>query len=277
VAFAIISVLGILAGSKRAGMVWYVAEPFPSFGSPNEAATAMVLIIALLLVRQTLRHQVTNLVGIGLALVMIVLTASRGGLMALLAFGVLTLPRLRWTWIVGGMILVAMVLPFVPQSYWVRLGRTAVQQRGTFETFTTMIRVLSWKTAWTVFLHHPILGVGYLGFGSMSSAYNPFRIVLGPAENYFLEIAAGMGIVGLIALGFVITRLLQLGRAVERVATPGSLGHSLARFHVPLILSLLVPCLSADNLVGMVGIGQIAMWCAMLVCAGHSGVRHRPT
>lgn len=272
--FVVVNMLAVLgAGAKRAGVVWYVAEPFPSIASPNEAATAMIFVIVVLLVRQSLRYQVRNLLGIGVALAMIVLTASRSGLLALLAFGLVALPRLRWTWFVGAVALLLAVVPFVPSEYWSRLARTLLLERGSFESFTALVRFQSWQSAWSAFLDHPILGIGYLSLASVSSRYNDLQLVLVTAENYYLEIAAGMGIVGLVALAFVLVRLFRLGHTVAAEAAPGTLGHAFARFHVPLLIALLVACLTGDNLVGMVGLGQVALWCAMLVRAGHLSVR----
>ena len=106
----------------------------------------------------------------------------------------------------------------------------------------------------------------------MSTAYNDLRVRIG-AESYMLEIAADLGIVGLIAFGHVIARVIQLGRAVRRVAPPHSLGHRMAILNEPMLIAILVANLTGSNLIGMVGIGQIALWSVMMARAGHEAVK----
>jgi O-antigen ligase len=120
-----------------------------------------------------------------------------------------------------------------------------------------------------VFLHNPLLGVGYVAFSTVSGDYGELRLIGAPAENYLLETASGMGVPGVIALLVVLVRLFQLGAAVRREAPVGSLGHAIARYHTPLVIGLLVVSLTGDNFCSMVALGQLALWCAMLVRAGH--------
>ena len=51
----------------------------------------------------------------------------------------------------------------------------------------------------------------------------------------------------------------------------------LARFNTPLLIGLLVVNVTGDNFIGMVGLGQLALWSAMLVRAGHLALDARPT
>jgi O-antigen ligase len=136
-----------------------------------------------------------------------------------------------------------------------------------------MIRFYSWQAAWHVFLDHPILGVGYACFRFVSQAYHGLPFVIGTAESLFLEVAAGMGVVGLVALGIAIRRMFQLGKVIRRVTPANTFGHQLARYHAPFMISLLVANLTGDNWTGLVGLGQLAIWFALLVRAGHIAVR----
>ena len=261
----------VVADVKRAGLSWYVNYPPWPISDPNECAAGMLLVIVILIARQAVRPQGRNLVLACGALVLLVLTFSRSGLLALIAVAAMLLPRARWRWILAGGLIVAAVLPLVPSTYWERLAHTVVMQRGTFDTFSSLIRFLTWKTALTVFLHHPVLGVGYLGLENVSYAYNDMRVKVG-AESYFLEIAADVGILGLTAMGFVIARLFQLGRTIRRVTPPGSLGHEMATLHTPLVIGLLIASLTGSNFVGMVGLGQLALWCVLMIRAGHEAL-----
>jgi len=275
--FAIVNVVGKVAGGvKRMGLGWYVNQPEWPIDYPSDGALAMLLLIVLLLVRQRLRHQRRNLVMIAVALAMIVLTFSRSGLIALLTFTLLCLPRARVTWVIGGAVALAALLPLVPAGWWERMARTVTHEKGSYETYTTLIRVFAWKTAIPMFLDHPVFGVGFMGFSPLSSAYNDLRIVLHPVENYYLEMATSLGLIGLAGLTLVVVRLFQLGRAVGRHAAPGTVAHALARYHAPLIIALLVANLAGDIFIGMVALGQLGLWCALLIRAGHAAVAPGP-
>lgn len=253
----------------RAGMTWYLNPTDQPIGGPNEAASTILVLIALLLVRQSMANRVRNLLLLGVSLGMLVATASRSGVLAFGAFTAMVMPRARARWIVLAVIAFAAAIPFIPQDYWTRLGRTLVLERGTFEAYTSLIRVYCWKTAFAVFLDNPLLGVGYVGFSTVSGAYGELRLMGNPAENYFLETASGMGVPGLIALGVVIVRLFQLGSCVRRHAPPGTLAHVMGRYHAPMLIGQLIVNLTGANLVAMVVLGQMSLWMAMMVRSTH--------
>ena len=262
----------LLLGVKRAGMTWFVNQPDWPIADPNEGAAAMLIIVALLVVLRKTRPHWGQLILTCAAFVMLVMTSSRSGLLAFIVFGALLLPRARWGPVLATGILLALALPLVPHDYWERMRHTLLMQRGTSDTFSSMIRFIAWGTAANAFVHNPLLGVGYLGLLSVSSAYNDLGLRT-VAESYALEIAADLGIPGLIALGVVITRLFQLGHAVRRVAPPGSIGHQMATLIAPLLIGILVANLTASSLVGMVGVAQLALWSVMMTRAGHEALK----
>lgn len=273
--FALLAVnvpVKLLTDVKRAGMTFFVTLPKVPVADPNEGAAAMLIVVALVILLRAAQPHWSQMLFAGAALVMLVMTYSRSGLLAFLTFGALVLPRARLkpVLVVGAVLVLA--LPFVPQEYWRRLMHTLLMQKGTWDNYSSMIRLLSWATATNVFLHHPLFGVGYLGLKSVSTAYNDMRVQIG-AESYLLEIAADLGVVGLIAFGFVIARAVQLGRAIQRVTPEGTLGHRMASLNAPMLIAILVANLTGSNLIGMVGIGQIALWCVMLSRAGHEALR----
>jgi O-antigen ligase len=275
--FAIVNCIAIgFFGVKRAGMAWYFNQPEWPLDGPNEAGTAMLFMITLLLVRQTLTHRFRNLLMIAIAVAMLVLTMSRSGLLATLVFSVLVLPRARWRWVLLAGLLVAVAVPLVPTAYWTRIAKTLTLQRGTFEAYTSLVRFYSWKVAIAMFLDHPLLGVGYLGFTALSGGYGELRVVLGPAENYYLEIATSMGVPGVIALGVVIYRIFRLGAIVRRHAPDGTLAHAMAAYHAPLVLGLMVVNLTGSHMIGMTGLGQLALWLVLLVRSAHLGIDAEP-
>jgi hypothetical protein len=258
----------LTAGIARAGMAWIVNEPKWPMTSANEAAIALLVVAAILQARPAAWRGATHAVWIGIMLIMLVLTQSRSGL---LAWGVYGLFGVRWRLrsAVVMLIFIAIAVPMIPEVYWGRVTRTFSLSGGSFEAYSSLIRIYGWQAALRMFFDHPIFGVGYLGFRFLSAGYNDLGLVINTVENYYLEVAVGTGLLGLAALGFVLHALWNLAKPVLAAATPGTFGHELARRHRPLMLALLVANLTADNFVGMLGLAQVALWCALLIRAGH--------
>jgi O-antigen ligase len=252
----------------RAGMTWYLNSPGWPIDGPNEAGTALLMPFIALLALQGIRRSGWRLAFMGALIVLMVLTQSRSGLTAWLVFGAFMLPRVGKRTLVVSIVAVLLLVLLAPDYWRGRMVRSLLLQHGSSESYSILVRFYIWKAALAAFLSHPILGVGYFRFIGVSDQYNDLRITMAGAHNYFLETAAGMGIVGLAGLGLVVARLYQLGAAVRRAATPGSLGHRLAAYHGPLITALLAANLTGTNLTGMVGIAQVAVWCALLSRAG---------
>ena len=66
--------------------------------------------------------------------------------------------------------------------------------------------------------------------------------------------------------------LLLLWRVRFRLAPRGTLGYALSSLHVPFIVAMLVANLPGDILIGMMGLGQIALWSALIVRSGHHAI-----
>ena len=269
----VVNLIGVAAWDvKRAGMTLFLNNPDAPFSTPNEAGTATLVVAVVLIIRQIMRPDWKNLALGALMVVTTGLTQSRSGLLAWVTFGLLTLRWVRPSRLIAGAVTLGALLPLLPPSFWIRMARTLTVERGSFEFYSFFQRVVGWVTAWRVFQDHPWTGVGYLGFRFVSHRYNDLRIVFVTVENYFYETLISMGVVGLVVLAVVLARLFLLGREVQRLAPPGTLAHHMARFHTPLVLALLVANMTGDNLTGMVGIAQLAMWTAVLVRSGHAAV-----
>jgi O-antigen ligase len=274
-ALALANIVAVAAWDvKRAGMTLYLNDPEEPIACPNECGTATLVVGVVLMIRHAMRPQWINLVLGALMIALLGLTQSRSGILAWATFGLFTLRWVRPSRLLAGALALAALLPLMPQSFWIRMMRTVAVQKGTFEAYSMFERIYGWRTAWGVVRDHPLTGIGYLGFRFVSHSYNKMQIVLGTVENYYYETLVSMGIVGLVVLAFVIVRLFQVGRAVERTAPPGTLAHHMARFHAPLMLGLLVANMTGDNFVGLVGLAQVAMWTAVMVRAGHDAVGH---
>ena len=269
VVFALVNCACAIAyGVPRAGIVWWVTEVSEAIGSPNEAAAALLVLWALVQARWAVRPSRWLALLMGLVLVMLPLTQSRSGMLAFATFLLLTVRHVRWRWVLGALLVLALALPLAPASFWVRMARSLSFQQGTPEVFSFLLRLYGYRTAWHVFLDHPVFGVGYLGLRFVSASYNQFHVTLG-AENFLFEILVDLGIVGLAVLGVAFARLYALGRVVREATAPKTLGHELARFHGPLLAGLFVANLTGATLIGMIGVGQMALWCALLIRAGH--------
>jgi hypothetical protein len=273
IAFVVVNCVSVFGfGAPRAGIVWWVNETREVVGSPNEAAVGLLMLWVLLSAMRAVRPRRRQVVFLALLALMVPLTQSRSGLLAFATYLLLTVRHVRWRWVVGSLALFLVVVWLVPSTYWDRLTRSVTLKPGSFELFTFLARIYGYQTAWRVFLDHPIFGVGYVGFRFVSNQYNNLRLVIGQAENGILEALVGLGLVGFVALIAAVRRLFTVGRIVREQTSPGTLGHELARRHAALLVALLVANLTGVTFIGMVGVGQLALWTALLVRAGHLAV-----
>ncbi len=261
---------------RRAGMTWFMNERGWSTADPNEAAIGLLLLWVVLLARQSHRARPWGWIMMALTLVFMMLTQSRSGLLAWIVFSVLAWRKLPRRFLVTGLLAVLVLAPFVATIWWERMLRTLSGDRGSFEVYTTFVRIYGWFAAGRMFVAHPLVGVGYLGFRHFSDRYNDLGLMLGTCENMYLEVATGMGLIGLIVFLRLIWRTMALGDVVAKHAPPDSWAAKMARLHKPYLLALAASNLTGDNWVGLVGIAQVAVWCALLVRAGQLSLDSRP-
>ncbi|MCC6348644.1 MAG: O-antigen ligase family protein [Candidatus Eisenbacteria bacterium] len=260
---------------RRAGMTWFVNEPGWSIGDPNEAGIGLLLVWVVLLAWQSRRATAWGWIMMALTLVFMFLTQSRSGLLAWFMFTLLTWRRMPRRFLVTAAVGILIVAPFVATIWWERMARTVSADRGSFEVYTSLVRVYGWFSAGRMFLSHPITGVGYLGFRHFSDRFNELGIMLGTCENMYLEVATGMGIIGIVVFARLFWRTLNLSDVVARHAPPDSFAAALARLHKPYFIALAISNLTGDNWVGLAGISQLALWCLLLVRAGQLSLRPR--
>jgi O-antigen ligase len=253
----------------RAGMTWILNYSEWPITSPNEAALGLLLVWAVLLAQPKRERGVFQWLYLAVAPIILALTQSRSGLIAWSIFVLLGTRWWRWQTLLGILAIVGLVLLFAPEAYWGRLSRTLAPKGGSFEAFSSIIRVYGWQAALRIIADNPIFGVGYLGFRFVSARYNDLGIVINTAENYYLEVAAGMGLIGLSVLGVALVALWRIGAAVRAATVPGSHGHELARRHGPMVLALLTANLTGDQFVGLTGLAQLSLWIVLVVRAGH--------
>lgn len=222
---------------------------YGTFDQPNPYAAYinMPLSIALALALLT-RDWITRLLaGITAVLLLLaeLLSQSRGGeiaLIAALAFilfigmhGVRVVMRVGIIAILGGIcaallgLLPSTLTDTIPQF----LGLTKISLSApSAQDYSTAERLAHWIAGLNMYFAHPLLGVG---IGNYPDAYAPYHVTifldpLGHAHNYYINIAAEMGTIGLIVyLLFVIALFVLGGRAIQSIS--GRYHQERARFH----------------------------------------------
>jgi hypothetical protein len=267
---AVVNVIGLaVLGSPRAGMTWNLLDPNYFISSPNEAGFAVTFLWVLVLA-MPFRNKLLTAAVLAISIVFLLATNSRSGLVSWLTFVTV------WGVIhrKGRLLLLplglALLFPFLPDAVTAKFTRTLMAQRGSFEIYSTLVRVYAWKTAIIGFQHNPIFGVGYLCFRYFSHMYNTLTLNLGTAENIVLEFAVDTGVIGLTALFWLGASIVRLVRAVARSTAPGSPEHELARLGMAFLVAELIANMTGNNLIGMVSAAQLAVFCAFLVTGARS-------
>jgi O-antigen ligase len=203
------------------------------FKNPNDLALNMVVTLPLALAFLLRRVPTTRkLLALGCACAMlgaIVASGSRSGTLGLVAMvGVLALQLLRRRpgLVAGGALAALLALPLLPSSYWTRVASITdetVDDSGSREARTTLA-----KEAWGAFLEDPLTGVGAGQFVN----YNPEERIQAWKEthNVLLQIAAELGIFGLMAFGYLLARGFKaparIRRLLRKSSARGALGQS---------------------------------------------------
>jgi O-antigen ligase len=184
----------------------YVGENFlvrfsGAHENPNRAAAFMcaALPLGLFAVRHAARAlRLLCVAGVVVLTVAIFATFSRSVVVpfaVILAAVVLREMRSRRSYLALVAVL-SIGLLLTPRYYWDRLLGLREAFATTSLDWSVYTRMLALRTAWEMFLDHPLTGVG-LGNFIVASAYQVFvRIVV---HNSYLEILVGTGIFGLMA------------------------------------------------------------------------------
>jgi putative inorganic carbon (HCO3(-)) transporter len=147
-----------------------------------------------------------------LSLMAVTLAASRGGFIGLVAAAVFLLWRSRHLGFRGvvGIALLVLLSFLSPVSPVERLLSPTSSDQDAADS-----RLIVWKGALRIIATHPIFGIGLGNFKEAVSAYeDPGRTVESLAHNSYLEIAAELGIPGLLVF---LCMLLATLRSLERV------------------------------------------------------------
>jgi O-antigen ligase len=226
---------------KLAQIVGHARQPRIAgpLSDPNFYAQILVPLVPLALCRlwneSSLRLKLLATYALGVIILTLVFTYSRGGALAL---GVVLLlvaidKNVKLKYLFLGLIILAPLWLFIPKEFEGRLStlnqlipgrnQSIVHTDTSFQERTMLMR-----TAWEMFVDHPILGVGAGNYseqyykeyaqrvGSIISSYEDFGQPRFP-HSLYLEIAAGTGLVGLIIFGAIIVVTLLSARSAVRL------------------------------------------------------------
>jgi putative inorganic carbon (hco3(-)) transporter len=193
------------------------------FSNPNDLALNMVTFLPFALL-WTFRAGPTWQRGLSafMALAMIatvVFTRSRGGsvgLVLMLGLLVVRMYRVKPAIAVGALVITLGALPLAPPSFWDRMVSIFDAEKDT--TGSRQARIDLLEEGWEVFTANPVFGVGLGQFVN----YNPDARAEAwhVTHNVLLEVAADLGVVGLVPFVFLIVRTGLAGRAVRRALVP---------------------------------------------------------
>jgi len=184
------------------------------FGNSNDLALIFDLLIPIAIVRALYKKQTERLLNVTAALLLGVgtlVTFSRGGFLGLGAAGAVLMWKMASGNRIGPVLAVAVMLIalmfVVPGGYGGRLITIVNVQQD--ETGSAQEREDLMERAGIVALAHPLTGIGMGNF-------HTYSIHEKRAHNSFLEIAAELGIFGLIAFVILIISPLLSLRKIER-------------------------------------------------------------
>jgi O-antigen ligase len=188
-------------------------------GNPNDLAMNMVTFLPLAIAIALGRGKpLPRLAAAFIALLMaatIVFTKSRAGLLGFAAMGlmfVLHARKLRPGLGAATLLIVLMAAPLMPGSLWSRVSSIANAEED--ETGSRQARKdLMWE-GWRAFVDHPLTGVGAGQFKNYTppGRLEPWR----ETHNVLLQVAAELGVGGLLAFLFLIYRAIVALRWTER-------------------------------------------------------------
>jgi putative inorganic carbon (hco3(-)) transporter len=184
------------------------------FENPNDLATALDLLLPFAVALMLVHKGGARLFYLCCAVVMaagVLVTFSRGGFLGLIALGVVLLWKLakgrRPKTILGAALICGILLAVMPGGYGSRIATIFNSEED--KTGSSQERRELMERAATVAISRPIVGVGMGNF-------HIYSINEKVAHNAYLEIAAELGAIGLIAYLIVIFAPLRSLRRIER-------------------------------------------------------------
>jgi O-antigen ligase len=210
---------------------------YGTFGQPNPFAgyinmTLMITLALTLLARSWRAAILAGLVTLCLFGVEY-FTNSKGGLLALAVTTLFILfvgfPRLRVLFSAAGIALLgaieALLAGRLPAGLFLplltKIGLIGISfDAPSPDNYANSERVAHWYVGIQMVIHHPLLGVGIGNYEFNYAQYAPgiFVLPLGHAHNYYINMAAETGIIGLLCfLAFLIAIFVAGGRSLQSI------------------------------------------------------------
>lgn len=150
---------------------------------------------------------------LGLALVGTTFAASRGGFLGMSAafvFVIWNSRRRARNLVICGLLLIPLSL--LPMSPLRRLQKPSDLDEGAKDA-----RIVAWRAGWRMIQDHPITGVGLHNFKPLMPRYAPGENVVTLAHNTYIELAAELGVPGVLAfLAVLVMSFYRLDRVRRR-------------------------------------------------------------
>jgi putative inorganic carbon (hco3(-)) transporter len=209
--------LRLVEGGRLGGAVGGI------MGNPNDLALNMVVFLPFALAAAfkpgPVPRRIVAALCTAVMMTTIVLTKSRGGfvgLAAMLVMLVVSSVRVRPAVGVAAVVAVLAAVPLAPASFWDRMGSIFDQERDT--TGSRQARLDLMKEGVRVFAAHPVLGIGLGQFVN----YDPTgrKEAWNVTHNATLQVAAELGVVGLIPFIYLIVRAAAAARAARKALMP---------------------------------------------------------
>jgi putative inorganic carbon (HCO3(-)) transporter len=189
------------------------------FENPNDLATALNLLLPFAVALTVISKGLARLFYLGCAAILtvgILVTLSRGGFLGLLALCVVLLWKLgrgrRLKTILVAVLICGTLFAVMPGGYGARI--TTIFNTEQDQTGSAQQRRELMERAATIAIKHPLIGVGMGNF-------HIYSIHDKPAHNAYLEIAAELGVMGLIAYLILIFAPLRSLHRIERQTRGG--------------------------------------------------------
>jgi len=206
------------------------------FGNPNDLALNMVVFMPFALATAFEPGPAPKrLLAVGCALLMVVtvfFTKSRGGFLglgAMLAALVVGSVRVRPAIGVAAVLAVLAAMPLAPATFWSRM--VSIVDADKDPNGSRQARIELMKEATHVFVANPIIGIGLGQFVNYAPDQRQQKWHV--AHNATLQVAAELGIVGLVPFFYLIARAALAVRATRRALVPPTRGSTPRRSLMP--------------------------------------------
>jgi len=234
------------AGGWRLGRLYYY--------DANDLATliacAMPLGLYFVLSRRPPLVRLLAVVGLALLAAAQIRSGSRGGFLAFLAvaafvlLGFTTVPaRAR---VAGLVVILAVLFTTASDRYWTQM-QTMLRPGEDYNLTSETGRTKIWKRGLGYLAAHPVLGIGLTNFQVAEGTISPLAklqergvgVRWGAAHNTFIQVAAELGVPGLLFfVGLITSAFVSLRRVARRALDPSAFPPDVSRLAQSLMAAL---------------------------------------